>query len=51
MSIIGTITAADIVGIMIARRKYWVSGANYVDSILRLKKRDLEAAEHVDTPA
>ena len=50
-SIIGTITAANIVEIMIASRENWASVANYVEHILRLKKRDLEAAEHAGVPA
>ena len=36
---------------MIASRENWTSVANYVERILRLKKRDLEAAEHVGAPA
>ena len=51
MSIIGMITATNIVGVVIARRGNWASVANYVERILRLKKRDLEAAEHVGTLA
>ena len=47
-STIGTITAAKIVGLLIASRENWVSVANYVEQILRLQKRDHEAAEHVD---
>ena len=39
-SIIGTITAANIVGIMIASNENWASVANYVECILRQKKRD-----------
>ena len=39
MSIIGTITAANIVGVMIANRKNWASVANYVQRILSQKKR------------
>ena len=45
---IGTITAANIVDVMIASRENWSSVANYVERILRLKKKDLEAAEQVD---
>ena len=41
-STIGTITAS---------RENGVSVANYVERILRLKRRDLEAAEQVDVPA
>ena len=51
MSIIGTITAGNIVGVMIASRENWASLANYVERILGLKKRDLEAAEYVGVPA
>ena len=51
MSIIGTLTAANIVGVLIPSRENSASVANYVESILKLKKRDLEAAEHMDTPA
>ena len=50
-STIGTITAANIVDIMIASRENWASVANYVKRIPRLKKTDLEAAEQVDVPA
>ena len=42
-SIIGTITVANIVGVTIAIRENWASVVNYVERILRLKKRDLEA--------
>ena len=38
---------STIVGIMIASRENWASVANYVERILILKKRDLEAAKHV----
>ena len=42
----------NIVGVvMVARRKNWASVANYVKRILRLKKRDLEVAEHVSVSA
>ena len=51
MSIIGTITDANIVGVMIANRKNRASVANYMERILKLKKRDHEAAEHVGAPA
>ena len=44
---IGKIKADHIVGVMIASRKNWPSVANYVERILRLKKRDLEAVKHV----
>ena len=43
--------AANIVGVMIASRENWASVANYVQPILRLKKRDLEAAKHVGAAA
>ena len=46
---IGTITIANIAGVMFTSRENWASLANYVEGILRLK-RDLEAAEHVDLP-
>ena len=45
------ITAAYIVGVMITSREDWAPVENYVVRILRLKKRDLEAAEHVGMPA
>ena len=51
LSIIGTTTAVNIVGVMIASREKWASVKKYVERILRLKKRDLEAAEHVGLPA
>ena len=50
-SIVITITGANIVGVMIARRENWASVVNYVERILRLNKRYLETAEHVGTPA
>ena len=51
-STIGTITAVNIVGVMIASRANCAPVANYVEPILRLKKRDLvEAAKQVDVPA
>ena len=50
-SIIRTIMAPDIVGIMIASRENWASGANYMEHILTLKKRNIEAAEHIGMPA
>ena len=43
-SIIGIITASKIVGVMIPSMKNWVLVAKYVKRILRLKKRNLEAA-------
>ena len=46
-STIGMITAANIVGLMIASREKWASMTNYVERNLRLKKRDPAAAEHV----
>ena len=48
-SIIETITAANIIGVMVASWKNWASVANPLHVILRLKKRDLE--EHVGVPA
>ena len=48
---IWTIKAANIVGIMITSRENWASVANYVERILRLKKREIEAVEHVSLPA
>ena len=42
--IIGKIMASSIVGVMIASKENWASVANYVEQILRLKKRDLEAS-------
>ena len=47
VSVIEMITASNIVGIVIASRENWPSEANYVGRILKLKKRYLEAAEHV----
>ena len=44
-SIIRTNTAANIVAFMIVSRKNWASVANYLERILRLKKRDPEASE------
>ena len=46
-----TIVAANIVGVMIASRGNRASVANYMERIVRLKKRDLEAAKHVGVPA
>ena len=39
----GTIMAANIFGVLIAGRETWVSVENYVERILRLKNRELEA--------
>ena len=50
-SIIGTITAANIVWIMIASMENWASVANYLERILKLNKSGLEAAEHVAVPS
>ena len=50
-SIVGLITAANIVGVMTASSENWTSVVNYVERILRLKKRDLEAAERVSMSA
>ena len=50
-SVTETITAANIVEFMTASRNNWASVAYYVEQILRLKKRDLETAEHVVVPA
>ena len=49
-SVIGTITAANIVGVMIASKENCASVANCVERLLRLKKSDLEAAEHGSVP-
>ena len=49
-STIGTITAANIAGVMIASRKNWTLVANYVERMLRLKKRDLEVVEQIGVP-
>ena len=51
MSTIGTITTANIVRVMIASRKNCTSVANYVERILRLKKRNVGAVENVVTLA
>ena len=51
MSTIGTITAANIVSVMIASREKWASVANYVEHILKLQKSDLKAAEHMGAQA
>ena len=48
-SIIGTITTANIVWVIIASRENWSSVANYVKPILKLKG-DLEAVEHKGVP-
>ena len=45
------LTVANIVEIMVASRENWASVANYNERIPRLRKRDLEAAEPVGTPA
>ena len=45
-----TVGVTNIVGVMIPSRENWTSVANYVERILMLKKRDLEAAEHVGMP-
>ena len=50
-TIAGTITAANIVGAMIASREIWASVANCVERILWLKKKYLEAAKHVGAPS
>ena len=49
--VIGTITVANMVEVMIASKGNWISGANYMKLILRLKKRDIEAAEYEGAPA
>ena len=46
-SIIGTMTAANIVRVMIVSKEYWASVANYVERILKLNKRNLEAENNV----
>ena len=48
-SIIGTITVANIVGVMMASRENWGSVANYLERILRLKKRELRCASLENT--
>ena len=50
-SINGTITVANIVDVMITSRENWASVANYLERILRLKKRNLETAKHVGLSA
>ena len=40
--------AANIVGVMIANMENWASVTNYEDRIIRLQKRDLEGAEHLN---
>ena len=50
-SIFEAMTAANIVGVISTSMENWDSVANYVERILRLKKRDLEAAEHAGVPA
>ena len=49
--IIAKFTVANIVAVMIASRENFALVANYMEQIVRLKKRDLEAAKHVDVPA
>ena len=44
-SIIGTISATNVVRVIMANRENWISVAKYVEHILGLKKRNLEAAE------
>ena len=51
MSTIEPITAANIVGVMIASIENWASVANYMERIIRLKKSGIEAAEHAGVPA
>ena len=46
-SIVGTIMAANIIRLMIASNENWASVTSYGNRILRLKKWDLEATEHV----
>ena len=48
--VIETITAANTVGVTKASRDNQASVSNYLEGILRLKKRDLEAAEYVGVP-
>ena len=50
-SIIGTFTATNIVGVIIASRENQASMENYVAGILRLNKRDLDAAQYVGVPS
>ena len=50
-AVMGSITAANIVGLVIASRSNWASVTNYVERILRLKERDLGAAGRVGMPA
>ena len=45
------ITATNIVGTIIASKENWASVTNYVERILKMKKRVLEAAEHIGVPA
>ena len=49
MSTVGMNTVANMVGVMIASIENWMSVVQYVECILRLKKRDLEATEDVVT--
>ena len=46
-SIMGTITVANIIRVMIASWENWELVANYMERILRLKKRDLKAVVQV----
>ena len=46
----GTITAANIVEVVIVSKKNWGSVLNYVKRVVRLKKRDVAAAVNVSTP-
>ena len=48
-SVVETITAANIVGVMTVSRE--LRGANYAKQFLRLKNKDLEAAGPVVVPA
>ena len=43
--------ADNIVGVMIVSTENWASVTNYVERILRLKKRDLEGVENAGVPA
>ena len=50
-SVIEPIMAANIVGVMIAGWEIWASVSKYMERILRLRKRDIEATAHVGLPA
>ena len=50
-SITGTIASINIIGGMIASGESCISVTKYVERILRLKKKDLEAAEQKGVPA